>query len=166
MRFWHDLFVGISIFYFQSSPRHSTDVVHWKGWQWKDSPFWRLVHILWRSAFQSYLSTNPPTSHSHSSSICTRSSCSKFHILKSSDASLSKVNLIILVAPWTWVSHKWYTFGDTSRKHASFLQCWGCKRWTLRVCRHLSVVDSKLKPSAKSILYYPFRARCENVSSI
>jgi len=107
----------------QSSPRCSTDVGQWNGWQLYGSPFWSLVNILSRSTFWSYPSASPLTLCPQSSSICARNSCPNLGIPKSSDASLSEVNLILQPTTWTWVSLKWCTCGDTWRKNGSSWQC-------------------------------------------
>jgi len=150
----------------QSSPRHSTEVGLWNGWWYYNSPFWSLINIPSRSTFWSYPSTSPLTSCPQSSSICEWNSCPKLGIPKSSDASLSEVNLILLHTPRTCVSLKWYNCCDTGWMMGSSSIVWRRKRWALRVLRHLSVADSRLKTFAESISYQPWSARYDSVSSI
>ena len=75
----------------QSSPRYSTDVGQWNGWQWYESPYWNWINILYWSTFWSYLTTSPLKSCPQSSSICARNHCPKFAIPKSYDQSLSEL---------------------------------------------------------------------------
>jgi len=97
----------------QSSSRCSTEVGLWNGWWWYNSPFWSLINILSSSTFWSHPSTSPLTLCPQFSAICDENSCAKLGVPKSSDASLSGVNLILLHTPRTCVSLKWYTCCDT-----------------------------------------------------
>jgi len=113
----------------QSSPRHSTDVGQWNGWQKYNSPLWSLINILSMSTFWSYPTTSPRTLWPQSSSICAWHSRPKLGIPKSSDASLSKVNLILLYTPQILVPLKWCTCCDMGQKNVSSWQYWTCKSW-------------------------------------
>jgi len=149
-----------------SGPRRSTDVGQWiRGWLY-NSPFWRLINILYLSAFWSYPSTSPQTLCHHLSLLCARNGCPKSGIRKSSDASLSEVNLILLHTLWTGVSLKWCTCCDMRQKNGSSGQCWRGRRYGLRGFSCVSVADSRLKTLAESISYQPWMARWDSVSSI
>jgi len=148
----------------RSSPRCSTDVRQWNGWWSHYRPCLSWINILNMSKFWSYLSTSPLNSCPQSSSICVQNSCPKLGIPKSSDASLSKANLILLHTPRICSSLKWYTWCGTGWTMGSSCIVWRCNRWALRVLSHLSVENSRLKTFAESILYQPWSAKYDSVS--
>ena len=150
----------------QSSPRRSLEVGLWNGWWYYNSPFWSVIHILPLSTFWSSLSMSPQTLCPQFSSIWVRNSCSQLGIPKSSDLSLSEINLILLQTPQTCISLKWYTYCDTRRIQGSSWIVWGRNWWTLRVLRRMSVLDSRFKSFAQSTSYQLWSARYNNVSSI
>ena len=131
-----------------------------------DSSFWSLINIVCLSTLWSYPITSPLTLCPHSPSIGARNRCPKLGIVKSYDASLSEVNLILLHTLCIWVSLKWCTFCDMWWKNGSSWQCLRCGRWALQVCCHASAVYSRLETFAQSISYQPCRATYESVSSI
>ena len=150
----------------QSSPRHSTAKGQWNGLRYYNSPFWSLINILTRSTFSSYPSTSPQISCPQSSSIGAWNSCPNLGIPKSSDWSLREVNLILWHTLWMWVSLKWCACCNTGWKNVSSWQGWTCKRWDLQGFHCLSVAESRLKPFTDSILYQPWKAKWDSVSSI
>jgi len=143
----------------QSSPRRSTEVGLWNGWWLYNSPFWSLMNILSMRTFWSYLSTSPQMFCCQSSSIRMWNRCGKLDIPKSSDASLSEVNWILWHTQRTHVSLKWYTGCDMGRIKGSCWILWRRTRCALHVLPRVSVVDSRLKTFAESIVYQPWSAR-------
>jgi len=118
------------------------------------------------STFWSYPSTSPQTLGPHSCSISASNSCPRLGIPKSSDASLSEVNLTLPHTPRTCVTLKWYTCCDTGHRKGLCWIVWWRNRWALCVLCHLSLADSRMKTFAESTSYQPWSARYDIVSSI
>ena len=143
----------------QWSSRCSIEVGLWNGWWLYNRPIRSVINILSVSTLGSYPSTSPLTVYPQSSLICAQYICPKLQILKSCDASLSEVNLILLHTPRTCVFLKWYTYCDTQQIEGRFSIVWRRNRWARGVLGSLSAADSILKSFAESTSYQPWRER-------
>jgi hypothetical protein len=150
----------------QSCPRWSTGVGWWNGWQYYNSWFWSWIIILPLSTFWSYPTTSPLVSSPLSSSIFVWNSSPNLGNHKSSEASLSKVNLILLHMPQTWCSLKWCACGNLEQKNDLSWQCWRCKWGAAGIYCHVLVVDSWLQTVAEAVSYQSWRARWDSGFSI
>jgi len=77
-----------------------------------------------------------------------------------------KVNFIHLQTPWSWVSLKWCTWCDTVQQNGFFSQWWRHTRLAEWEFCSISEADSRMKTVVVSVFYQPWRARCNEVSSI
>ena len=150
----------------QSSPRCSTEVRLWNGWRSYNSPLWCLMIELSMSTISSYLSMSAQTLGPQSASLWAQNHCSTLGIPKSSDASLSGINMILLYTPLTCVSPKWYTCFDTELIKGSSWIVWRRDRWAMCVLCRIFVVDSRLKTVAESTSYQPWSVRYDSICSI
>jgi len=113
-----------------------------------------------------YLSTNSQILYHQSSSICMLNHCPKLKILIYTIVSLSEVNIVVWHTLQTCMTPTWYTCYNTGRIQGSMWQGWRYIRWVLCKLWRLLVADSRSKTFAESILYQPWSARCDSVSSI
>jgi hypothetical protein len=149
----------------QSSPRRSTAVWLWNGWQLYNSPFGSEINILSRSTLWSYPSRSPLSLCPQPRSIYAQNSSATLGIPQSSDASLSEVNVITLHNVQTRLSLKWYTWCDTGRIMGSPGIVWRRTRWAVRVFYRLCVANSRLRTFAESISSQPWSARYDSFST-